>query len=235
MAATHVPAPTRKNAVVAGVLLIVATAASLLSGPFLAPVTGSDYLTDAAAHEARVSTGVLLGVIAALAAPGIAIALYPVLRRFSEGLALGSVAFRIIEGVFYALGLVVLVSLTALSREFVDAGGPSDGSYAAMGQALLAEYHWLVDAGLLLAFSVGSLLYYLVFLRSRLIPMWLSVWGIAGVLLLMVAGVLVTFGVIGSLSAGQVALAAPIGLQEMVLAVWLLVKGFDRAALATAG
>ena len=189
-------AASRKNAVVAGVLLIVATAASLLSGPFLAPVTGSGYLADAAAHHGQVATGVLLGFIAALAAPGIAIALYPVLRRFGEGLALGAVGFRIIEGVFYALGMLVLLSLSTLSRAFVDAGAPPDQHFTTLGQTMLAQYHWLVDAGLLLAFSLGGLLYYLVFYRSKLIPTWLSVWGIAGVVLLMVAAVLLIFGVI---------------------------------------
>jgi hypothetical protein len=223
--------PSRRNAVVAGVLFIVATAASLLSGPFLAPVTGSGYLSDAGAHDVQVATGVLLGFIAALAAPGIAIALYPVLRRSGEGLALGAVGFRIIEGVFYALGMLTLLSVSTLSRAFLDAGAPSDRHYATLGDTMLAQYHWLVDAGLLLAFSLGGLMYYLVFYRSKLIPTWLSAWGIGGAVLLMVAGVLVVFGVIAPLSAGQVALAAPIGVQEMVLAGWLIVKGFDHSAL----
>jgi hypothetical protein len=215
------------------VLLVVATAASLISGQLLAPVTGPDRLTTAGDHHAQVSTGVLLVVVAALAAPGVAIALYPVLRRFGEGLALGAVCFRVIEGVFYALGMTALSSLWTLSREFVDAGAPDDQHYRTLAHTLLAQYHWLVDVGLLLAFGLGGLLYYLVFFRSKLIPVWLSVWGIVGVVLLMIAGVLVMFDVIGPLSAGQVALAAPIGVQEMVLAGWLLVKGFDRSVLAS--
>ena len=223
--------PSRKNAVLAGVLLIVATAASLLSGPFLAPATGSGYLLDAGRHDVQVATGVMLGLIAALAAPGIAIALYPVLRRSGEGMALGAVGFRIIEGVFYALGVLTLLSVSTLSQAFTDAGAPADQHYKTLGDVMLAQYHGLVDAGLLLAFSLGGLLYYLVFYRSKLIPTWLSVWGIVGVILLMVAGVLVVFDVLAPLSAGQVALAAPIGVQEMVLAVWLIVKGFDRSAL----
>ena len=221
----------RKNAVVAGVLFVVATVASLLSGPFLAPVTDSDFLTSAAGHQAQVATGVLLAFIAALAAPGIAVALYPVLRRFGHGLSLGSVVFRTIEGVFYALGAMILLSLSTLSQEYVDAGAPADQHFSTLGHTLLAEYHALVDAGLLLAFGVGGLLYYVVFYRSRLIPVWLSVWGVAGVVLLMVAAVLIVFGAIAPLSVGQVALAAPIGVQEMVLAVWLIAKGFDRSAL----
>ena len=221
----------RVTAVVAGVLFIVATAASLLSGPFLAPLTDSDSLGDAAAHQGQVATGVLLGFIAALAAPGIAVALYPVLRRFDEGLSLGAVAFRIMEGVFYALGMMVLLSLATLSGVFVDAGSPGDQHFTTLAQTMLAQYHWLADVGLLLAFSLGGLLYYLVFYRSRLIPRWLSVWGIAGVMLLMIAAVLLIFGVITPMSPGQIVLAIPIGLQEMVLAVWLIVKGFDRSVL----
>jgi uncharacterized protein DUF4386 len=225
--------PSRTNALVAGVLFIVATAASLLSGPFLAPVTGSGYLADAATHHTQVATGVLLGLIAALAAPGIALALYPVLRRFGEGLALGAVAFRTIEGIFYALGLLELLSLSTLSRQFLDAGAPADRHYTTLGDTMLAQYHGLADVGLLLAFSVGGLMYYLVFYRSKLIPTWLSVWGIAGTVLLMVAAALLIFGVIGPLSATQVALAIPIAVQEMVLAVWLIVKGFNPSALVS--
>ena len=221
----------RVNAVVAGVLLIVATVTSLLSGPFLAPVTDADYLSNAAAHQGQVAVGVLLTFIAAFAAPGIALALYPVLRLFGEGRSLGAVAFRIIEGVFYALGAMVLLSVSSLSRAFVDAGAPTDQHYSTLGQTMLAQYHWLVDVGLLLAFGLGGLLYYLVFYRSRLIPRWLSVWGIGGVLLLMIAAALIVFGVISPMSTGQIILAAPIGIQEMVLAVWLIVKGFDRSVM----
>jgi len=225
------PGTARGNATTAAVLLVVATAASLLSGPFLSPVTGSSSLTNAAGDHARVAVGVLLGFLAAFAAPGIALALYPVLRRFGEGLSLGAVAFRVVEGVFYSLGMVTLLSLTTLSQEFVDAGTPGDQHDRTLGRTMLAQYHWLVDVGLLLAFSVGGLMYYLVLYRSRLVPAWLSAWGIAGVVLLAVAAVLIVCGVIGPLSTGQVVLAVPIGVQELVLAGWLLVKGFSPSAL----
>ena len=97
---------------------------------------------------------------------------------------------------------------------------------------MLAQYHGLVDVGLLLTFSLGGLMYYVVFYRSRLIPGWLSAWGIVGVVLLMVAAVLIIFGVISPTSPGQIVLAVPIAIQEMVLAVWLILKGFDRLVLA---
>jgi hypothetical protein len=77
-----------------------------------------------------------------------------------------------------------------------------------------------------LAFYIGGTLYYLVFYRSRLIPRWLSVWGLVGTTLGALGALLVLFRVVDTLSGVQVALNVPIGVQEIVLAVWLIWKGF---------
>ena len=82
-----------------------------------------------------------------------------------------------------------------------------------------------------LAFYTGATLYY-VFYRSQLIPRWLSVWGLAGTVLGLVAGLLVLFQSIAVLSSTQVLLSLPIGVQERVWAVWLIVKGFSPKAKA---
>ena len=81
-----------------------------------------------------------------------------------------------------------------------------------------------------LAFCTGATLYYLIFYRSHLIPRWLAVWGLAGTVLCLTAGLLVLFQSITVLSSTQVVLSLPIGVQEMVLAVWLIVKGFTPTA-----
>ncbi|MGA8427979.1 MAG: DUF4386 family protein [Candidatus Dormiibacterota bacterium] len=70
-------------------------------------------------------------------------------------------------------------------------------------------------------------MYYYLFYRSRLVPRWLSVWGLAGTALGAVAGLLVLFRVTGYMAAPQVVLNVPIGVNEIVLAIWLLVRGFD--------
>lgn len=85
-----------------------------------------------------------------------------------------------------------------------------------------------------LAFCTGATLYYLVCYRSQLIPRWLSVWGLAGTALGLAAGLLVLFQSIAVPSGTQVVLSLPIGVQEMVLAVWLIVKGFSPKAKAPA-
>jgi uncharacterized membrane protein YhhN len=92
---------------------------------------------------------------------------------------------------------------------------------------LLRALHDEASLAGILAFYVGALLYYSIFFRSRLIPRWLSGWGIIGVGLGLAAGFLVLFTVTSSMSALQVGLNVPIGVNEMVLAVWLIIRGFS--------
>lgn len=222
----------RSIARVTGVLFIVATAASLLSIAFLGSVGSPDYLTDIAANEGQVTVGVLVRFIAAFASAAIAISLYPVLRRFRQGLALGAVGFRLIEGTFYTLGAVSVLLLLTLSQEFVATGAGDPAYFNQSGTLLKALDDWAGLAGIL-AFYLGGLLYYRVFYQARLVPRWLSAWGIGAVILGAVAALLVLFGVTGSMSPVQIALNAPIGLQEMVLAVWLIAKGFNASAMTS--
>ena len=174
----------------------------------------------------------MLRFIAAFASAAIAISLYPVLRRYRQGLALGAVGFRVIEGTFYALGAVSVLLLLTLSQEFVKTGAGDPAYFSQSGTLLKALDDWAGLAGVF-AFYVGGLLYYRVFYQTRLVPRWLAAWGVGGVILGAVAALLVLFGVTGSMSPIQIALNAPIGLQEMVLAVWLIAKGFSASAMTS--
>ncbi len=224
----------KKTAIIAGILFIIATAAALLSTSFLAAVDASNYLTAVSAQGNRVTAGALLAFIAAAASAGIAISLYPVLRKYNEGLSLGAVGFRLIEAVFYIVGVIGLLLLLSLSREFVQAGAPDVPYYQTLGALVLAGYHWSGNVGSLLAFCLGALMYYYIFYQTKLVPRWLAGWGIIGAVMCMVAGLLVMFRVIGPMSTPQVILALPIAVQEMVLAVWLIFKGFNPLVIAAA-
>jgi Domain of unknown function (DUF4386) len=224
---------TRKTAIFAGVLFIIATVASVLSLPFLAPMNAPNYLVSVSASGNQVTIGVLLGFIAAAASASIAISLYPILRKYHEGLALGAVGFRLIEGIFAIAGVMCVLVLLSLSQEFVKAGAPNSSYFQTLGVVVVAGYHWVGNVASLLAFCLGALLYYYIFYQTRLVPRWLSVWGLVGATLLVVTGVLVMFRVIGPLSTFQVVLALPLAVQEMVLAVWLIVRGFKSSTLAS--
>jgi hypothetical protein len=223
----------KKTARTAGILFIIATVAALLSTPFLAPVNASNYLAAVSAQGNQITMGALLAFIAAAASAGIAISLYPVLRKYYEGLALGAVGFRLIEAVFYIVGVIGLLLLFTLSREFVQAGAPDSPYFQTLGALLLAGYHWSGNVGSLLAFCLGALMYYYIFYQTRLVPRWLAGWGLVGAVMCMVAGLLVMFRVIGPMSTPQVVLALPIAVQEMVLAVWLIVRGFNPSVIAS--
>jgi hypothetical protein len=223
----------KKIAIIAGVLFIIATVASLLSLPFIAPINASNYLVDVSANGNQVIIGALFLFIAAAASAGIAISLYPILKKYNQGLALGSVGFRIIEGMLGIVGVICLLLLTTLSQEFVKAGAPDSSYFQTLGALIVAVRDWMGDVAGLLAFGLGALMYYYIFYQTKLVPRWLSGWGLIGIILIIVTGMLVMFRVIGPMSTTQVVLAVPIAVQEMVLAVWLIVKGFNSSAIAS--
>jgi hypothetical protein len=217
------------RATTAGVLFIAATATSLIATAFLgSSLKGPDFLATVALHQNRLLAAALFQILAAFTSAAIAVTLYPVLRQYAAGTALGAVAFRIIEGVFYALAAVATLILVSLSAQL------AAGASAHASADLVRDLRDSAATVGVLAFCTGATLYYLIFYRSQLIPRWLSVWGLVGTVLCLTAGLLVLFQSIAVLSGTQVVLSLPIGVQEMVLAVWLIVKGFSPKAKAPA-
>ena len=173
----------------------------------------------------------LLYLVAAGASAGIAVLLYPVLKGAHATLALGAVVFRCIEAVFYMVGVVSLLTIGTLSEQAAASPASDLAPTYAMADALQSVHdHSSLVA--VLAFSVAALMYYVAFYQSGLVPRWLSGWGIAAVPLMILASLLALFS--DSAVTGYVPLFLPIASQELVLAVWLLVKGFNPAALPQA-
>ncbi len=223
----------RRNAVTAGVLFIVATMASILGNVVSKPMLGDPVdLARVAANEGPIFVGALLKLIAAAACPGIALALYPALRKGREGLALGSVAFRIVEGAFYAVSVVGLLLLVSLSREAVASGDPGSAYFGHSSALLLAGCDWIGFVAAVMFFGLGALLYYWALYQSALVPRWLSGWGIASALLALVAALALLFQLTVPMSPLHLALNLPIFAQEMVLAVWLIARGFSPRTIA---
>ncbi|OGO53711.1 MAG: hypothetical protein A2V85_02465 [Chloroflexi bacterium RBG_16_72_14] len=211
-----------------GVLFIIATVANLLGAAVRPGLTGTDYLGTLSADPDRVASGALLLLIAAFACAGIAVTMYPVVKRSDTGLALGSVVFRTLETVMYMVAVVCLLSLSTLGQASISAGADQI-ALGAIGGLLLSLREHAALAGVF-AFCLGAFLYYTAFFRSRLIPRWLSGWGIAAIGLLAAASVLALFA--GRPVTDYVPMALPIFLQEMVLAVWLIARGFSPVRAA---
>lgn len=215
--------PTRKTAVVAGVLFIIATVAVVVAAALTPVLTGTDYLSRLSAHPNQAAGGAFFYLIAAFASAGIAVALYPVLKKTDAGLALGSVVFRALEAAMYMVAVVALLSLLTLGQQFTSAGTADRTSPQTIGDQLVSVRNHASLLGVF-AFCVGAFIYYCLFYRSRLIPRWLSGWGIVAIVLMLAAcmAALVSDNPV----TGYVPLAIPIAVQEMVLAVWLIAKGF---------
>jgi len=221
----------RDTARVVGGLFIIGTVAGGLGlTRFEQPVVdASDYLTKASLHEDQVATGVLLTLVMGVALVAMAVVIYPVLKRRSERLALGYVIARTLEAAFYVIDAVLLLTLLTLSRRFADAGAADSSVYRTLGDLVLAARDWagngLLDAT---AFGLSAVILNAALYRARLVPRWLAVGGLVGAASYMAAGVMVIYG-LEPLSTAQVVLEAPLGVQEMVLAIWLIVRGFSSA------
>jgi len=218
----------RKTARIVGVLFITATVAPILTFFFLGSLVAPDYLVNVSVNENQVLIGMLLELIWALAVVGIPVMLFPILKKHNEGLALGFLGFRFIEAVSTIVHSIILLSLLTLSQEFVIAGAPDASYYLTLGTLLLAARDWAFMIGSGLVWSLSALILNYILYQSKLIPRWLSGWGLVGATLSFAVYLLQFF----SINLTDF-LFAPIAVQEMVFAVWLIVKGFNSSAIAS--
>ena len=164
----------------------------------------------------------LLMLVDIVAVVGIGIVLYPILKKHIEALALGYATARAIEGVLFTVYVIGILSLLTLSQEFVRAGAPDASYFQTGGTVLRAASDWAFSIGLRLAFVVSALLLNFSLYQTRLIPRWLSAWGFIGAIL---TGAILLFEFFG-ITLPEIS-DALIAVQEMVFAIWLIVKGFN--------
>lgn len=219
----------RRTATVVGVLLIVCTLASILAVAPLGSLLNSPVdLRRLAANDDRVVLAALIEFIAAATGAGIAIALYPVLRHHGRAVAFGAAAARVVAGVVVLVGTLSLLALLSLAQQSVSSGSTDAGATDASVQVLLAVRDWVTNFMIALPFLLGAGMYYYLMYRSAVVPRWLSGWGLLGVAVSLVATLYSGFTQDFGLSTVSTALNLPIGLQELVLAGWLIAKGFNR-------
>lgn len=210
----------RTVARVVGVLFITATIAAIVGGMLVLPVEEADALADVAAADAGIVSGVLLELLMAVSVVGIAALFFAVFRRREPGLAMVYVGARVLEAVLLAAAAVSALAVLGLART---------GGTVAEATPLLVVREQTYLLGSLVALGLGALVLYGLLLRTRLVPSWLSVWGLVGAALILGRGLVEVYAVELSVAV-QGVLAAPIALNEMVLAIWLIVKGFDEPA-----
>ncbi len=215
----------RKTAIIVGLLFIIATVTAILTIVFLgSTLDPPDYLTAVSANVKQVIISVIFWLILAVSVMGIGVMMFPILKKHNEGLALGYVGLRLIEAILIIVASISLLSLLTLSQEYV-AGTLDVAYYQPLGTLLLALQNWSFEIGTLIFLGLGGLPLYYILYQSKLVPRWLSGWGLIGAALILLYGLLGLFGLTADSMILNI-LAAPIAVQEMVFAVWLIFKGF---------
>jgi hypothetical protein len=223
----------RKTAVIVGALFIIATASSIAAIPFLGTALDApDYVLGLPDIENDVVIAAMLMTILAISLVGIGALMFPVLKKHTEGLGLAYTGFRLVEAIFIIFSTVCLLGMLSISQDYA-AGRLDEASARSMGALLSTLRDWSLLFGTVIFLSLGCLtLNYLLYL-SKLVPRWLSAFGLIGGVGILIYGIMGLFGTETSSFDATTLLAAPIAVQEMVFASWLIVKGFNTPTNAT--
>jgi len=222
----------RKHAIAAGIFFIIATAFLFVGEAFYSPgLMPPDILAKAAGQETQITFGLLIEFACVMSIPLVAIALYPVLRKVSAVLAIGYVGFRLFEAAIFTSMEINKMFVLALSKNLATHPTADVATLEALSQTLISGGALSGISGTFynLVFIIGMLMLNWMLWKSRLVPRWISVWGIISALVLGSLAIAVLFTSISDTLA--IALIAPLAIQEMVLALWFIFKGFDSDAL----
>ena len=221
----------RVNGIIIGILYIVAAVTSVIAVVFYQPVLSEQwYMSVANGFETKVLIGVLNDLFLVVAAVGTAVMLFPYLRRWNEHIALGYLCFRFMEAVFIAIGLVSILGLLHLSI-YYEADSLASENLHAIGLMLQAFHRWTFMLGPNLMLGLNTIMYSYLLFRTGLVPKPLALFGMVTAVLVFIAGLLDMFGIVEPISTAKGLIALPVGVYEMSLAVWLIVKGFHKQNL----
>src|ERR1700733_9909321 len=220
----------RRTARIAGIFLVI-TFISIPALPLYDQVLNHTHFIVGGGGDLRVELGALFEVITLIAGIGTAVALYPVLKRQSEGLALGYVAVRVVESALIAVGIVSLLAVVTLRQDLAGAAGTDNASLILSGRSLVAVHDatFLLGPAFCAAIGNGLILGYLMF-RSELVPRRFALFGMAAGSVALVTAILVLFGAHDQTSGPSFILTLPEAVWELSLGIYLIAKGFRPEA-----
>jgi hypothetical protein len=220
------------NARITGILFITATVMAIIGLTLYNPIIHeADYLSAAANHSNQIVLGAVFELVLACANIGTGIMLFPHLQKVNQSLALGYALFRLLEVVFILIGLLSMLSIVSISHHYINHTG--DLAALQISASILKTIHgWTFILGPHFMLGINTMIYSALFYKSGLVPKSLALLGITGALLILTASLLEMFSVISTFSIALVVLALPIAVYEMILAAWLIAKGFNYTKLA---
>ncbi len=217
-----------KNARFAGAFYLISYLGLILGGLVAGFILEGDYLTLAYPNAIQLGLGMILESLNGIAVIGIAVMLYPILKRYNVGIALMYLAFRSVEAFLSILGSTKSLSLIELSEGYLDAGSVGD-YFATLGEIIIADRHWQMEM-LTVFFILGGLLFYFMLYRTELLPRYVSLWGFIAVLLITTFNVFLYSGIDLGMVVNLI-LVLPIIANEIFVAIWLIAKGVNTSGI----
>jgi hypothetical protein len=227
--------PTRKTALVTGVLFLITFITSIPALILYGPVLNDARYVLGGGADGRIFAGAFLEVLLAIANIGTAVTLFPVIKRQSEGLALGYVAARIVESTVIVVGIASLLAVVTLRQQSAGSTGADAATLVIAAKALVAIHKgtFLLGPAFCAGIENGLILGYLMY-RSALVPRPMAVLGLAGGALAFVAATAELFGLFPQLSATSFLVTFPEALWEASLGIWLTFRGFRPSPVTAA-
>lgn len=202
---------------------------------FYGPILSSpDYLDIAYPNRILVIIGILLEFSCVIAIPLIPVFLFPILKEHYEALALGYVVFRLLEAVLFIIVEINKLSLINVSQDYLNKGGMDASYFQNVGSSIQSWNYWAFSF-YVVVFTLGALMFYSVLYQSKLVPRFISAWGFIAAALLLTGSVLIMVDIFTGISelGLELIFALPIAVNEMVLAIWLIVKGFNSSTISS--
>jgi hypothetical protein len=195
-----------------GVLVNFVLTASLFGAP--------GFLVNAAAHSRQIGLSALLGLAGGAIFVAMAITAFPIFRQYSQAMALWFIALAVVTLAVAAVEQTSVMSMVSLSEAYAKAGPAERDQFQALRIVVVSARNW---AHYVARFFDGTALFalYAVMYRFALIPRALAAFGLAAVLLQLTAVAMPLFG-----HPVVFPMLAPLGVSQLVLALWLIIKGF---------
>ncbi len=227
--------PDRKFAIIVGTLFIFATFFFMIGQSLYEPIIGSaDYLEITHLNKTKILTGMLIELVAVCSIILIPVFLFPVLKKTNEALALGYAGFRFLEAGFLFIVMVGTLSLINISQNYIANEKMNTSIFEILGNGIQSINEWAFIMSVSFLFPLGALIVYALLYKSKLVPRFLSAWGFIAAAHLFIGSILIIFDIFTGVSEmlPELVFSLPIALQEMVFAVWLILKGFNNTEIS---
>ena len=218
----------RTTARVVGVVYLLGFVVGIVGDMLIQSVLGgSNYLSTVSVNSTTLAIGAVLWLMAVVGDAAHGVLMFPILKRHSERIAVGYLGFRIIDAVFIAVMVLFNLVQIPLSSEYVKAAAPDAVDLQALSTVFVQASHYAYDIGMSILGLAGLMLCYTLY-RAKLVPRFVAVWGLVGYAIIFV-------GMLSEIMGSGLGLASsiPAGLWELFIGVWLIVKGFNSAAIVS--